>query len=362
MTDPADSARPEETTRSRIDLRTIALVGLLVLFVLFTLRAARSFLVPIAVALLLDFLLSPVIRNLKRLKIPESIGAALVVFGLVGVAGVSLYALAGPAAKWLDRAPTSMAMVETRLKRLLRPLAKIQETAEAVEEVTSAPSSPSDKSVQIASPTLFQRVSGGTAAFLSTAVTVIFLTYFLLASGDLFMQKVVAILPVLSDKKKAVGITREIEAHISRYLSTSTVINLGMGLITWVALALAGMPNAVLWGAVAGLLNYVPYVGAIVTTAVIGMAALLSFESTTKALLMPAIYFGLNMVESNLVTPMILGRHMPLNPVALFVGLLLWWYLWGIPGAILAVPMMVSLKIFCDYIEPLRPVGSFLGP
>jgi predicted PurR-regulated permease PerM len=255
-----------------------------------------------------------------------------------------------------------MAVVETKLKTLLRPLEKIQETAQAVEEATSAPAGEPAAAVQIAAPTLFQRVSGGTAAVVSAAMTVIFLTYFLLAAGDLFMQKLVGVIPVFSDKKKAVGISREIETHISRYLTTVTAINLGLGLVTWAVLALVDMPNAALWGAMAGLLNFVPYLGAVVTTAVIGIAALITFDSTGKALLMPGIYLGLNLIETNLVTPMILGRRLPLNPVALFVGLLLWWYLWGITGAILAVPMMVAIKIFCDHIETLAPVGTFLGP
>lgn len=361
MSEPAAVEPSQEPARPRFDVRTVALVGLFVLLILFTLRLARSFLVPIAIALLLDFLLSPVIRGLRRLRIKESIGAALVIFGFVAVVGGSLFLLAEPAANWLERAPRSMAVVETRVKRLFRPIEQIQETARAVEEVTRTPAQ-STAEVQLAPPSLFQRVTGGTLSVISTAFTVIFLTYFLLAAGDLFMQKLVGVLPLFSDKKKAVGISREIEAHISLYLSTVTLINLGLGLVTWAVLAAAGMPNAALWGAVAGLLNFVPYLGALVTTGVIGIAALITFESTGKALLMPGIFLGLNLIEANLVTPMVLGRQLPLNPVALFVGLLLWWFLWGIPGALLAVPMMVALKIFCDHIETLKPVGSFLGP
>jgi predicted PurR-regulated permease PerM len=361
MTDATPESSPPEGQRLRIDPRTIALVGLFILMVLFTLRLARPLLVPIAIALLLDFLLSPVVRLLRRFRIKEWMSAAVLVFGFVATAGAALYALAGPAARWMERAPSSMAVVETRVNRLFRPIERIQETAEAVEEATR-PDDDRTAEVQIAAPSLFSRVTGGTAAFISAAVTVIFLLYFLLASGDLFMQKMVGVLPLFSDKKKAVGISREIESHISRYLTAITIINIGLGVATGVALGLLGMPNAALWGALAGLMNFVPYLGLIAATILIGLAAIVTFENTGQALLMPGVYLALNLLETNLITPLVLGRQLPLNHVALFVGLLVWWFLWGIPGAILAVPMLVAIKIFCDHIETLKPVGTFLGP
>ena len=363
MTDITDTPPAEETAPQpvRMDPRTVAMVGLLVLAVLYTLRIARPLLVPIAVSLLLDFLLSPIVRWFKKIGIKESISAGFVVLGLILAVSTSIYFLAAPAADWVERAPRSMELVRTKIKTLTKPLEKIQKTAEAVEDAAATAAGPQPAEVQIASPTVTQRITGGTTAALSTGMTIIFLTYFLLAVGDLFMQKLVGVLPVFGDKKKAVGISREIETHISRYLSMVTFINLGLGLVTWAVLAMVGMPNAALWGAMAGLLNYVPYIGSIVTAGAIFFAALLTFDTTGMALLMPGIYLGLNMIETNLVTPILLGKQLPLNPVALFVGLLLWWYLWGIPGAILAVPMMVVLKIVCDHVERLAPVGAFLG-
>ena len=346
----------------RFDARTAATVGLFVLALLVVLRLARGFLVPIAIALLLDFLFSPVIRWFKKLGVTEAISGAIVVFGLVAVVATSAYFLSGPAAKWLERAPSSMQVARERIEKLTKPLEKIQETAKAVQDATAATSGKKPAEVQIASPSLTQRITGGTTAALNMSLTIIFLTYFLLAVGDLFTQKLVGILPVFGDKKKAVGITREIEVQFSRYLSTVTVINIGLGLVIWGLLQAAGMPNAALWGFIAGITNFVPYIGGVVTTFVIFFAALMSFENTGKILLMPGIYLAVNLIESNLVTPILLGRRLPLNNVALFVGLLLWWYLWGIPGAILAVPMMVALKIVCDHVESLAPLGAFLGP
>ena len=179
--------------------------------------------------------------------------------------------------------------------------------------------------------------------------------------GDLFLEKLVGVLPQFRDKKTAVLIARATEAQISAYLFTTTLINLGVGVVTAVAMLLVGMPNPWLWGAVAAVLNYVPYVGAMVNMVVLAVAALLSFDTVGRALIVPAVFLGINLVEGNLVTPAIQGRSMSLNPVALFVGFTFWWYIWGIPGAIMAVPMMATMKIICDHIDALSPVGEFLG-
>ena len=162
-------------------------------------------------------------------------------------------------------------------------------------------------------------------------------------------------------KKTAVRIARETESQISRYLLTAALINLGVGVVTGLALWLVGMPNPVLWGVVAAVLNFVPYVGAAANIVILTLAALLTFETTGQALVVPAVFFAINLVEGNLVTPMIYGNRMRLNTVALFIGLVFWWFLWGIPGAILAVPIMAAIKIMCDHIESLAPVGEFLG-
>ena len=209
--------------------------------------------------------------------------------------------------------------------------------------------------VEIKGPSLTEQVFGGTTAALSTALVVIFLTYFLLSSSDLFLHKLVAVLPQLKDKKTAVRIVRETQTQVSLYLVTTTMINTGVGVATGIALALVGMPNPVLWGVVAGVLNFVPYIGGLVNTIILTLAAFLTFEDTSQALLIPIVFTAINILEGNLITPMIMGRRMRLNTVAVFIGLIFWWYLWGIPGAILAVPMMATIKIACDHIEALAP-------
>lgn len=355
-----DARRLGELLGHPADARHIALVGLFALAVLYTLHFAQEFFLPIVLAVLLDFLLSPLVRGLRKLRIPEPAGAGIVMLGLLGLVVFGIWYLSGPAAEWLSRAPESMATVQEKLETLRRPMQRVSEAAQQVEKATTVGAQEAQQ-VEIKGPSLISQLFGGTTAFMSAAIVVVFLTYFLLAVGDLFLQKLVTVLPQFKDKKKAVSIARETESQISTYLLTATVVNLGVGIVTAVALALVGMPSAVLWGVVAAVLNFVPYVGAVVNMGILGLAALLAFDTPGEALMVPAVFFGINMIEGNLVSPMIIGSRMQLNTVALFIGLIFWWFLWGIPGAILAVPMMAAIKIVCDHIESLAPIGEFLG-
>jgi predicted PurR-regulated permease PerM len=305
-------------------------------------------------------MLSPVIRWLKRWRIPEPVGAGLVVVLLLAGVSVTVYQLSGPASEWIARAPASVDRVRRRLEVIRKPVEQVSRAAQRVEQATDVAPDRTPK-VTIQGPSLVSQMFGGTATLIGNALMVVFLTYFLLAAGDLFLQKLVTVLPQLGDKKKAVQIARETEAQISVYLFTTVLINLGVGVVTGVVLGLLGMPNPLLWGVVAAVLNFIPYIGAVVNTVVLALAAFVTFKSTTHALLIPAAFLVLNLIESNLVTPVILGRRMRLNTVAVFVGLVFWWYIWGITGAIIAVPLVAILKIACDHIEALHPYGEFLG-
>lgn len=343
---------------------TVALTGIFVLLLLYTLYFARPFLLPIVVATILNFLLSPVVRGLARLHLPQPLGAALVILALLGIVALGIERLSGPAAVWIQKAPQGVERIEYRIRSLRRPVEQVQEAAQAVEEEVeqlSGDGGTGAQQVTVQGGTWTGTLLNRTQAFLGSAVVVLILLYFLLASGDFFLRKLVRVLPRLEDKRRAVEIARQTELHISTYLSTVTLINVGLGLVVALAMWAAGMPNPALWGVLAGLLNFVPYLGSIVTLAVIAIASILTFEELGRALVAPVLYFVINFTEGSFLTPLIMGRRLTLNPVVLFVGLVFWGWLWGVPGALIAVPLMAMLKILCDHIEPLSPIGEFLG-
>ncbi len=344
----------------RVEIRSIAITGLFVLAVLYTIFFARAFLLPIVLAVLLDFLLSPIIRALKRLHVPEPLGAALVLLGLLGAVGAGGYSLADPAREWMAKAPQSLAKVQSRLRDLRRPMEQVTRTAEQVEAATEVSKS-GPQEVVVRGPRLSERLFGSTQSLLTGAMETTILLYFLLAAGDLFLQKLIKVLPLLKDKKKAVAIARETEASISTYLFTVAVVNVGLGLVVTLVMLLLKMPNALLWGSLAALAEFIPYVGATVMLGLLAMAGLVTFPTVGHALLVPAGYLAVNLTQANFISPMILGRRLTLNPVAILVGLVFWWWIWGVGGAFVAVPLLATFKIFCDHIESLAPIGEFLG-
>lgn len=355
---------PTKVNDGWVYARTTALVGIFVLLSLYTLYFARPFLLPVAVATILNFLLSPVVRGMVRIHVPQAIAAALVILALLGIAAVGIQRLSGPAAEWIDRAPEGVERVERRVRGLRRPVEQVQQAAEKVEEEVErlrGNGDPATRAVRVKGGTWTGALLSRTQAFLGGAVVVLILLFFLLASGDFFLRKLVRVLPRLQDKRRAVEIARQTELHISTYLSTVTLINIGLGLCVGLAMWAVGMPNPALWGVVAGLLNYVPYLGALVTLSVITVVSLLTFEDLGRAAVAPLIYFAINFTEGSFVTPTVVGRRLTLNPVVVFLGLVFWGWLWGIPGALLAVPLLATFKILCDHIEPLAPIGEFLG-
>jgi len=355
-----DLAKLGEALRDRVEVRSIAITGLFVLAVLYTLYFARAFFLPIVLAVLLDFLLSPIVRTLKRARIPEPAGAALVILTLLGAVGFGGYSLGEPAREWIAKAPESLAKAQNRLRDLRKPVEQVTKTANQVEAATEVDKG-GPQEVVLRGPRLSERLFGSTQSFLMGALEALILLYFLLAARDLFLQKLIKVLPLLRDKKKAVAIARETEASISTYLFTVAMVNLVLGLVVTLVMSLIGMPNALLWGALAALAEFIPYVGAAVLLGLLTMVGLVTFPTLGHALLVPGAYLTVNLIQSQFVSPMVLGRRLTLNPVAILIGLVFWWWLWGVGGAFIAVPLLATFKIFCDHIESLAPIGEFLG-
>ena len=200
----------------------------------------------------------------------------------------------------------------------------------------------------------------GTRAVLDRLLTTVLVLYFLLAAGDIFLRRIVEILPKFGDKRQAVDISKQIEADISAYLLTITAMNTAVGIATAAAMYLCGLGDPLLWGATAFLLNYIPILGPLFGICVFILAGMLSFDNLWWALLPPTLYFVIHLVEGETLTPMLLARRFTLNPVLVILSLVFWFWMWGAPGAILAVPLLAILKIVCDRLRPLKALGHFL--
>lgn len=343
-------------------VRTAALVITVVMSIT-ALKVGRPVVLPVVISLLLSLLLSTPVRWLRRRRIPERFGAAIVVFGALGVAAGAAALLVSPGVDWVSSAPATIARVETKIRLLAKPITALQQSADRIATAT-APTTPSGKppaQVQLTTPGLFERVSMDTLSAVPAALSTVFLTYFLLASGPLFRRKIAQILPGRRDVVHLETILSEIEIATSKFLTTATMINTGVGVATALALWAVGVPNPILWGGVAAVFNFVPYLGPIATAGIITLAAFASFDEPARALVAPACFVVIHLTENNLVTPLLLGRRLPVNTVAIFLGLLFFAWIWGIPGAVLAVPLTTVVKIACDHIPALKHFGEALG-
>jgi predicted PurR-regulated permease PerM len=371
---PEDSGEPTDNTvvtpRVRMhdllqrpfDVRSIALSGLLLLAIFYTIYFLRSLLLPIVLALLLSYLLRPIVRGIAQLKIPPIIGSALLLLSLVGLIGYGASFLAAPAAGWLEKAPYSLHQLQQKMLPLKRPMEKVAQASGAIENLTATDNQQTKTTtVEVKQHPLADRLMGHTPELMVSALTTLILLYFLLAYDGIFLAKLIKLMPTLSDKKRAVSIAHEIEAQVSRYLLTVTLINCGLGLAVGATVGLLGLPNPLMWGAMVAVLNFIPYLGALTGIICMTLGAVLSFDSLGYALLFPASYFILASLEGNFITPMVMGRSLTLNPVLVLLSLTFWGWMWGIIGVILAVPILAAFKIFCSHIEPMEPLAEFIS-
>lgn len=351
------------------DIHSIALTGLFILAVLYSLYFARPVLLPMALALILNFLLRPIIQRLEKIHIPPSASALIVLLGFVAILGGGGYLLSRPAKQWIARAPDIISQVSAKIQKLRGPFERFTKAAEKAGHIADgdgggAPADGKPKPQEIKvnqNGAMTLQFLTGTQDVLGQIVVVFIMLYFLLASGDFFLRKLIKVLPTLSDKKRALKISNEIQHEISRYFLTVMLINAGLGTAVGTAFLFIGMPNPYLWGAVAFLFNFIPYLGAMVGIVLTALVALISFDSLGHAALVPAAYLAVATLEGNFITPWIMGRRFTLNPVMIFIWLIFWGWLWGVPGALLAVPMLSALKILCDHLEGLHNLGEFLG-
>lgn len=354
---PESSSLPDKTRGIQITLLSFSAVAFLYF--------ARPVLLPLFLACIAGMTLKPLIDWGSRYRIPKTLSAAIVLSVLVAAIVIGFVQLGRPGLRWINETPEHISELRQKVQNVLPRMGNLKEAAAAVNDLGSAVDEKKEKDK---SPTVAVKVSNQnnsflnwTGSFLVGLGETLVLLYLLLASGDLFTQKIVHLMPTWRDKKRAVEINREIQHNISHYLFSVTLINLGLGLVAGIGFFFLQVPNPAMWGMVVTILNYVPYFGPIAGVALLGIVGLLTFESLPQALTPPSLYLLLHLLEANFITPILLGRRFTLNPVVIFVSLLFWTWLWGVPGALLSVPLLVSIKVICDRVSSLTPVSELLA-
>ena len=370
---------------ARFHVRDVALVILTSLAVLYTLYFAAGIILPFVLALVLGLLLSPAARFMcHRLRLPRMLAAVLLILALLSAIGGIGYAISVPAAGWIARAPQSLPTLQQKLGFLRRPIDMVEGGLQQMQGLmrdSGRPASPAQEADQpgglpaagssVRPPPQTVTVSqgssvgmtllAGTRSFLGQVLTLLIVLFFLLADGDALLRRFVEILPGLTEKKRAVQIATEVERNISGYLATITLMNALVGLANGVSIWAFGLPDPLLWGVAAFLLNYVPILRPLTGMVIYFFDGLFSISNAICALAPSGVYLLIHILEGETVTPLLLARRFTLNPLLVIAALMFWDWLWGVPGALLAVPLLAVFKILCDNIEVLTPVGHLLG-
>ena len=361
---PSTSAPSSKEMPLPEDPRAVFQGGLFILALLAAAYVAKTVLLPIILAFILKLLLQPVMRFFARLRLPRVIASLIVIAALLGLILGLGELLSTPAANWANKLPEGLPRLQERVKIISAPLNTLNHLLIHAKSMmgkampgsatgTAPATSPSNSDLEMV---LLAGAQSLTAQFLATFLVL----FFLLMSGDTFLRRLVEVMPRFRDKRQVTDISQQIEADISIYLATITAMNALVGIATGLAMRALGLEDAILWGAIAFLLNYVPILGPLTGVAIFLGVGMLSLDPLWKAFMPMVLYTAIHIVEGETITPLLLARRFTLNPVLVIISLLFWDWMWGIPGAILAVPMLAMLKIVCDRIRPLAALGHFL--
>lgn len=335
--------------------------GIFVILVINCLYLGREFLTPVILSFVLATTLAPVVRYLRRWHIPPAIAATLLILLSAGIVLLLGYITSGPIADMIADAPRMVRVLQFKLMAVKNSLAGALEATSQIDSVTENLNSDSTQKVVVAQPGILSRAAGNLISAATTIAITFVLSLFLLASGTLFYQKIVQSFSRLSDKKKVLRIVYSIEGEISRYLFTITVINIIVGIVVGTGLWMIGIPNPLVWGVLAFVLNYLPYIGALISIVLVGMMSIVTFDNLLYSLLAPGLILSSHVVEGQFLTPLLVGRRMELNAVAVFISISFWSWIWGFLGALMAVPILVVIKVISDHVESWRPLGNFLS-
>lgn len=358
----ADELRAEGTLR-KSNAILVQLRVLTTLAIVYTLYVAQAIFKPVFMAIVLYLLLRPAVRWMARKRIPEVAGALLCLSLLAGAVAVSVLPMIAPTRAWVADLPKNIDRVGEKLKFLKTPLSQMKDLQARITEFAAGDQGPKLFQVVVKQPELTSGsvVLSATGNMIGTIFVVLVLTFFLLTTGDDLLNNVLSILPTFREKRNTVELVAEVQRGVSSYLGTITLINVALGMVIAATMWLMGMPTPVLWGLMVTIFNYIPFIGQAVAGLILGVVALLTFDSAPFAAFVLGTFYCIVAIEGHLITPAIIGRHMSLNPIVVILFLVFGGWMWGIAGAALAVPVLAIIKIACDRFECTRPIGTLLG-
>jgi predicted PurR-regulated permease PerM len=357
-----NAAEPEERPRIYLPKAvSVSIMGTFLILLVAALYYGRDFFLPLMLAFLLTLTFMPMVRFFHRRGIPPVV-SALILIAAMGAAGAGIALIAAdPVTRMVTAGPEVAQKLKQRFNFLQRPMAVLVEAGEQVQDLAQPGTDDGTQKVVIAQPGVLSWAADTLTGVGSTLGLTLVLALFLLSSGDLFLQKLIRIMPKLSEKKKSLKVVHDIEYEVSRYLITITLINIAVGIAVAGVMVVFGMPDPLLWGIAAALLNFIPYIGPITGIALSFAVALVTFPTVTVALFPPLGYLAVHLLEATVITPLTLGRRLELNSVAILIALAFCTWMWSIVGALIAVPLLVVVKVFSDHFPNLATFGSFLS-
>lgn len=366
-----------EPIRVATEILRLPLTLLTVFASVFILDWAQVFFIPLVMSIVISYALSPLVDKLQKWHVPRAIGAAGLLIMILGGSGFLAYSLQDETVRMIETLPAAAQKFRHTVHRQWvgskGAIENVQKAADQIEHAaseTAAPPPPAPRGVmrvQIEAPKFNIRDylwngTMGALSFLSLAVMVLFLTYFLMVSGDAFRRKLVKLSgPTLSRKKITVQLLNEINDQIQRYLLIQAFTSILVGIASWLAFLWIGLENAAVWGLAAAIFNVVPYLGAILISGGTALVGLLQFGNVGMALTVGGISLVIHSLEGYLLTPWLTGRAGRMNAVVVFIGMLFWGWLWGVWGLLLGMPIMMAIKSVCDRVEEFRSAGEFMA-
>lgn len=351
------------TSQAEEHARSAMLTGIFVLLLLIVLTYAKTLFIPIVFAAVLNLLFSPLVRRLKRYRVPTTVASLLIVLGLFFGFGSLLKTSIDPAMQWVAKFPDSVEKIQRHIGGVASPMRDVTLAAEAVEKISAGAETsgkPKAEKVVVATQTPQEKLAVYFQSFFGMTMATLVLLFFMLANGDSFIPKLMELADGGKERRKLLTLSRRLEHDVSRYLVLVTVINSCLGVLVGLIMWGLGMPTPVLWGVMAMLLNFLPYVGPMGLGALLLAAGLISFDSFWPSILPAVCYLALTSIEGQLITPLVQGVGLKLSPVMIIIFLMAWGWMWGLPGIILAVPILAILKIFAKSIPGLRGLAAIL--